>query len=56
MITLSNVIEIETTTDEEYEFISNLLKKLNIEWAIKSNKYNESLRTLIIYTEVKNLE
>lgn len=55
-MTLSNIIEIDTTTDEEYEFISNLLNKLNIEWVIKCNKYNESIRTLIIYVEVKNLE
>ena len=56
MITLCNIIEIETTTDKEYEFISNLLTKLKIEWAIKLDKYHESRKTLVIYTEVKDLE
>ena len=33
MINITNVIKIETSTEVEYIFVCDLLRKLNIEWS-----------------------
>lgn len=48
MITLCNVIEIETSTEVEYIFVCDLLRKLNIEWSETAG------RVIVINADIAN--